>query len=152
MINKKLENKINKELIIPNIEFDKQSNDTTKWIKKLIEENKVILFYHSAKWKKVRQEVLQTFHNECVLCKLLNGKITTHDNRLKSGEYRGLQIHHMKEIEQYPEYGLEPIIIDPITGEKIVNLIPLCNYHHNAIHGKENNILKIKPQLNKERW
>ena len=39
MMNKKLENKINKELIIPNIEFDKQSNDTTKWIKKLIEEN-----------------------------------------------------------------------------------------------------------------
>lgn len=151
MMNKKLENKINKELIIPNIEFDKQSNDTTKWIKKLIEENKVILFYHSAKWKKVRQEVLHTYYNECVLCKL-EGKITTHDNRLKSGEYRGLQIHHMKEIEQYPEYGLEPIIIDPITGKKIVNLIPLCNYHHNAIHGKENNILKIKPQLNKERW
>ena len=93
-MNKKLENKINKELIIPNIEFDKQSNDTTKWIKKLIEENKVILFYHSAKWKKVRQEVLHTYHNECVLCKL-EGKITTHDNRLKSGEYRGLQIHHM---------------------------------------------------------
>ena len=150
-MNKKLENKINKELIIPNIEFDKQSNDTTKWIKKLIEENKVILFYHSAKWKKVRQEVLRTYHNECVLCKLLNGKITTHDNRLKSGEYRGLQIHHMKEIEQYPEYGLEPIIIDPITGEKIVNLIPLCNYHHNAIHGKENNIKAKNKFTNEER-
>ena len=58
----------------------------------------------------------------------------------------------MKEIELNPEHGLEPIITDLITGKKIVNLIPLCNYHHNMIHGKENNILKVKEQLNKERW
>ena len=152
MINKELADKINKELVIPDFETETLNKDFIKQVKKWIEEDKQIYFYHNSKWLKLRQEILRTYHNECVLCKLLNGKITTHDNRLKSGEYRGLQIHHMKEIEQYPEYGLEPIIIDPITGEKIVNLIPLCNYHHNAIHGKENNILKIKPQLNKERW
>ena len=152
MINEKLLQKIEKELIIPNIGIDRQTEQDTRWIEGLIEAKRIKSFYDSAKWDRVRRWVLESYHNECVLCKLLNGKITTHDNRLKSGEYRGLQIHHMKEIEQYPEYGLEPIIIDPITGEKIVNLIPLCNYHHNAIHGKENNILKIKPQLNKERW
>lgn len=150
-MNKKLENKINKELIIPKIEFQKQNKEITKWIEKLVQENKIILFYHSAKWKKMRNVVLHAYHNECVLCKL-DGKITTHDNRLKNGNYRGLQIHHMKEIELNPEHGLEPIITDLITGKKIVNLIPLCNYHHNMIHGKENNILKVKEQLNKERW
>ena len=51
-MNKKLENKINKELIIPKIEFQKQNKEITKWIEKLVQENKIILFYHSAKWKK----------------------------------------------------------------------------------------------------
>ena len=47
-MNKKLENKINKELIIPKIEFQKQNKEITKWIEKLVQENKIILFYHSA--------------------------------------------------------------------------------------------------------
>lgn len=150
-MNKKLEDKINKELLIPKIEFDKQTKDITKWIRGLAQQDKMILFYHSAKWKKLREEVLNAYHNECVLCKM-QGKITTHDNRLKSGEHRGLQVHHMREIELYPEHGLEPIIIDVMTGKRTVNLIPLCHYHHNLIHEKENNIVKRKSQLNKERW
>lgn len=152
MINKELADKINKELVIPDFETETLNKDFIKQVKKWIEEDKQIYFYHNSKWLKLRQEILRTYHNECVLCKLLNGKITTHDNRLKNGEYRGLQIHHMKEIELYPEYCLSPTVIDIMTGKKVANLIPLCQLHHNMIHNKENNIKAKNKFMNKERW
>ncbi len=149
MIDKDLGNKINNELVIPKIDYEIQSKELTKWIQKLIEEGKLIYFYQSAKWKAVRRKVLEAYNNECVLCKM-NGKITTTTNNGKS-----LQVHHMREIELYPMYGLQPIIIDILTGKEVANLIPLCNMHHNLIHQRDkknfNNINKDK-FINEERW
>ena len=151
MINKELADKINKQLVIPRELTSYESNVTEEQLKRimeLLEAKKYKQFYQCASWRKVRQEVLQTFHNECVLCKLLNGKITTHDNRLKSGNYRGLQIHHMLEIEYKinHDYCLTPVV----NGK--ANLIPLCQLHHNLIHNKENNIKAKNKFMNVERW
>lgn len=151
MINEKLLQKIEKELIIPNIGIDRQTEQDTRWIEGLIEAKRIKSFYDSAKWDRVRRLVLESYHNECVLCKL-EGKIKTHDIRIKNSQRRSLQVHHNYELYKYPEHGLEPIVID-VLGKKHVNLIPLCFNHHNTIHNKKNNlIIKEKKQLNIERW
>ena len=148
MINKKLEDKINEELEIPKIYYDRPNKDFINQVKRWIEEDKQIYFYHNSKWLKLRQEVLHAYHNECVLCKM-DGKITN-----KSKSNRSLECHHMYELELYPEYCLSPIIIDPITGKKIANIIPLCTAHHLQIHNKERFLNQNKKEKfkNIERW
>ena len=70
MINKDMENRINKELVIPKFEIEKINKDFIKQVKKWIEGDKQIYFYHNSKWLRLRQEVLRAYHNECVLCRL----------------------------------------------------------------------------------
>ena len=148
MINKDMENRINKELVIPKFEIEKINKDFIKQVKKWIEGDKQIYFYHNSKWLRLRQEVLHAYHNECVLCKL-DGKITTH-----SKANRGLECHHMYELELYPEYCLSPIVTDIVTGKKIANIIPLCAAHHLQIQNQQRNLNKSKKQKfkNVERW
>lgn len=150
MINKELADKINKNLVIPRELTSYESNVTEKQIKRimeLLETKKYKQFYQCASWRKVRQDIISYYHNECILCKL-NGVIRTHDHRLKSGEYRGLQLHHMLEIEYKSnhDYCLTPVV----NGK--ANLIPLCQLHHNLIHNKENNIKAKNKFMNEERW
>lgn len=151
MINKKLEDKINKLLVIPQELRSYEANVTDEQLKRimeLLEAKKYRQFYQCGSWRKVRRDIMHYYHNECVLCKL-GGRITTHDSRLKSGDYRGLQLHHMLEIEYKSnhDYCLTPVV----NGK--ANLIPLCQHHHNLIHDKENNIIKAKNKfINEERW
>lgn len=151
MINKKLEDKINKQLVIPHELIGYEANVTEEQLKRimeLLEAKKYKQFYQCGSWRKVRQDILYAYNQECILCKL-GGRITTHDHRLKSGEYRGLQLHHMLEIEYKSnhDYCLTPVV----NGK--ANLIPLCQHHHNLIHDKENNIIKAKNKfINEERW
>ena len=128
MINKNLEDKINKELVIPRFEIDRTNKDFIKQVKRWIRVDKQVYFYHNSKWLKLRQKLLQAYHNECVLCKL-SGKTTTH-----SKVDKGLECHHMYELELYPEYCLSPTVIDIMTGKKVANIIPLCIDHHLQIH------------------
>ncbi|MGV3010030.1 HNH endonuclease [Streptococcus thoraltensis] len=70
------------------------------------------LFYQSIKWRRLRLEVLERDHYECLWCKD-DGKVTTTD----------LEVDHIKELEYYPELALD-----------IDNLRTLCKYHHNMRH------------------
>ena len=150
MINKKLEDKINKQLVIPHELIGYEANVTEEQFKRimeLLEAKKYRQFYQCGSWRKVRQDILNIY-KECVLCKM-EGKITTHDNRLKSGEYRGLQVHHMKEIEYKSNWDY---CLTPVINNK-ANLIPLCHKHHNLIHDKEKKFIKAKNKFkNEERW
>ena len=151
MINKELEDKINKQLVIPAELIAYEPNVTEEQLKRimeLLEAKKYKQFYQCGSWRKVRADIISLYHSECILCKL-QGKITTHDHRLKSGEYRGLQVHHMLEIEYKSnhDYCLTPVV----NGK--ANLIVLCHQHHNCIHNRGENIIKAKNKfMNEERW
>ena len=151
MINKELEDKINKQLVIPAELIAYEPNVTEEQLKRIIsllKAEKYRQFYQTSAWRKVRADIISLYHGECILCKL-DGKITTHDHRLKSGEYRGLQVHHMLEIEYRSnhDYCLTPVV----NGK--ANLIVLCHQHHNCIHNRGENIIKAKNKfMNEERW
>lgn len=151
MINKELEDKINERLVIP-AELIGYEADVTegqlKRIMELLEAKSYRQFYQTSAWRKVRADIISLYNHECILCKL-QGKITTHDHRLKSGEYRGLQVHHMLEIEYRSnhDYCLTPVV----NGK--ANLILTCQVHHNLLHNKSENIIKAKNKFtNLERW
>ena len=152
MINKELEDKINKQLVIPAELIAYEPNVTEEQLKRimeLLEAKKYRKFYQCGSWRKVRADILRLYNHECILCKLLQGKITTHDNRLKSGDYRGLQVHHMLEIEYKSnhDYCLTPVV----NGK--ANLILTCQVHHNLLHNRGENIIKAKNKfINEERW
>ena len=102
-----------------------------KWITRLLEENKIIYFYHSAIWKRKRKEILDKHHNECYECRK-QGKITT--KHIKgNGQTKGIEIHHVYHIDKYPQYALSEYVIDE-QGNKVMNLVPLCVAHHLEAH------------------
>ena len=152
MINKELADKINKRLVIPHELIGYEPNVTEEQLKRIMEllsNKKYRQFYQTSAWRKVRADIISLYNHECILCKLLQGKITTHDHRLKSGGYRGLQVHHMLEIEYRSnhDYCLTPVV----NGK--ANLIVLCHQHHNCIHNRGENIIKAKNKFtNLERW
>ncbi|NRG68933.1 HNH endonuclease [Streptococcus suis] len=69
-------------------------------------------FYHSTAWRRLRLEVLERDHHECLWC-AEEGKVSTDD----------LEVDHIMELEHYPELALD-----------IDNLRTLCKYHHNQRH------------------
>lgn len=69
-------------------------------------------FYHSTAWKRLRLEVLERDHYECLWC-AEEGRVTTDD----------LEVDHILELEHHPEQALD-----------IHNLRTLCKYHHNQRH------------------
>ena len=140
MINKKLEDKINKQLVIPQELRSYEANVTEEQLKRimeLLEAKKYRQFYQTMAWRKVREDVLNAYNHECILCKL-RGKITTHDHRLKSGEYRGLQLHHMLEIEYKSNHDY--------------CLTPVVNGKANLIHNKGQHVKAKNKFINEERW
>ena len=80
---------------------------------RLVKED-VSKFYNSTAWKRMREQILRRDNFECQHCKK-KGKVTT----------QNLQVHHIKEVKQYPELGLEPS-----------NLITICARCHNLEHDK----------------
>lgn len=64
-------------------------------------------FYHTKAWRSLRKEALQRDHYLCQLC-LAKHRITP-----------ATEVHHIKELEDYPELGLE-----------LSNLQSLCWYCH----------------------
>ncbi len=101
---------------------------TLKWLRKIIAENKVILFYSTSVWCKLRREVLKEFHYECQHCKQ------------KGIHTQATTVHHIKPLRKYPELALNK-----------TNLIPLCDSCHYDEHHRNR---KIKPKgfFNEEKW
>lgn len=104
---------------------------TIERIRQLIKEDKIILFYKSARWQQKKKEILMRDNYECQECKK-KGKLTTI-------QHTKLDIHHIKELKDYPELAFDNN-----------NLITVCVYHHNLLDGR------IKPRkdkfVNEERW
>ncbi len=109
------------------------------WIRRLIAEDRVELFYFTEEWKALRLDVLEELHYECQEC-------------LKHGEYtRADCVHHVNEVRHRPDLALSKYYIDS-KGNKQRQLVPLCNQCHNIVHPE-----KLKKNIkekftNEERW
>ena len=109
------------------------------WIRQLIKENKIELFYLTDDWKELRIDVLEYFHYECQEC-------------LKKGKYsRAICVHHVNEVRHRPELALSRYYID-VKGVQQVNLVPLCNQCHNIVHDKLGEWQRKDKFTNEERW
>ena len=108
-----------------------------KWIKQLIEEDKLYKFYKSRQWLDVKEKMLKMHHYECQWCKK-KGKIT-----------KAVTVHHVQHVKKYPELALSEYYI--YKGRQQQNLIPLCHDCHDRSHNRMQYKPKPKP-LNEERW
>lgn len=110
------------------------------YIRRLIAEDKVELFYQTDEWKDLREKVLQDFHFECQEC-------------LKRGKYtRAICVHHVNEVRHRPELALSRHYVDS-KGNTQANLVPLCNQCHNIAHPEKGYKSTKKERFcNEERW
>lgn len=109
------------------------------YIRRLIREDKIYVFYKTDDWLELRAEVLEDFHNECAEC-------------LKQGNYtRADCVHHVNEVKVKPELALSKYYIDK-EGKKHRQLIPLCKRCHNIVHEKLSEVNQTQGFTNEERW
>ena len=109
------------------------------WIRQLIADDRLILFYTSKEWTELRQEVLQENHYECQEC-------------LKRGRYtRADCVHHINEVRKVPSLALSKYYTDS-EGNRQKQLVPLCNTCHNIVHDKLGEWQRKDKFQNEERW
>lgn len=97
-------------------------------------------FYNSSPWagkNGIRNQALKRDNYECQRCKQLG--LVHVDSEKIEGERKSIElnVHHIKEIEDYPELALQ-----------LDNTITLCLFHHNEIHGRA----AKKPKWDDEKW
>ena len=109
------------------------------FIRRLIAQDKVELFYQTDDWKELRQEVLEELHNECQEC-------------LKKGNYTKADcVHHVNEVKVRPDLALSKYYRDK-EGKQQRQLVPLCNHCHNVIHEKLKKWQYKDKFVNEEKW
>ncbi|MFK4315493.1 HNH endonuclease [Bacillus mycoides] len=99
-------------------------------------------FYDSGEWKSIREQVKKRDNYECQECKR-NGHVRVDTNEYSESAKRKkiqLVVHHIKELEYYPELALE-----------IDNLETVCVDCHNKEHGRTFK-KKINKWENDEKW
>lgn len=95
------------------------------WVKTLITHGNLKVFYNSAAWEHLRQEVLDEQHHECQICR-------------EKGLYSEAEaVHHIKPVRTRPDLALTKS-----------NLLAVCNQCHYEIHHTRAH----HQQLNEERW
>lgn len=105
------------------------------WIKSLIANRNTRAFYRKRKWKRVRKEMLADDKDECQWCKA-------------KGFYSAATVvHHIYELDKYPEWALSKTVIK--DGKEERNLVSICRECHEKHHqhGK-----KGGEPLTVERW
>lgn len=108
---------------------------TTEQIKELIKIGNKKKFYDDFYWRKIlTKKILKRDNYECQECKK-EGKLSIKQQRKK------LDIHHKKELEEYPELAYDEN-----------NLETVCVHHHNILDNRKIFINKPKKFLNEERW
>ena len=107
---------------------------TPEQIRKLIAEGNKIKFYKDSYWINLSKSIRERDNNECQECKK-EGKLTIKQHNKK------LDVHHIKELEQFPELAYEPF-----------NLETVCVHHHNELDNKHINGTPRKKFINEERW
>lgn len=109
------------------------------WIRQLIADEKIILFYKSNDWIELKDEVMEENHYECQEC-------------LKRGRYtRADCVHHVNEVRVRPDLALSKYYTDA-EGNTHKQLVPLCNTCHNIVHDKLGNWQRKDKFTNEERW
>lgn len=112
--------------------------DDEMWVRWLIETDDIERFYHSRKWKRVRDEVSRMDHCECQRCKD-RGVLTF-----------SRTVHHVNELKLRPDLALSIYYMDG-DGERQRNLLTLCRECHNEVHERFNHRKRREP-LTSERW
>jgi len=119
--------------------IDMTEQELVKWINQLLQEHKIYKFYQSKEWRSLRADILHKYHNECYKCRQV-GKITKADT-----------VHHVYHVKDYPQYALSEYVA--LEGNRILNLIPLCNACHNIEHPEKfGKTHKRKKEINDEKW
>ena len=80
-------------------------------------------------------------HNECYRCRQ-QGKITKADT-----------VHHVLHVKDHPQYALSEYVT--LEGNRVLNLIPLCNACHQIEHPEKTEKAlhkRKKKEVNKEMW
>ena len=108
------------------------------YLRMLINEGRTIEFYKSDDWIELRTEVYQEQHGECQKCKE-EGDIV-----------HATQVHHVKEVKDFPELALSKTYIDQ-TGLEQKQLVLSCLKCHNIEHNRFSSA-EDRTQLNEERW
>lgn len=109
-----------------------------EWIIELMRTGKLYKFYKTDEWYELRGSVMEDHHYECEMCEA-------------DGKYgRADTVHHEFEVRKHPDMALTRWVSDD-DGMMREVLHPLCNHHHNVVHGRFVKP-KPKPQLNDERW
>ncbi|MFC0525788.1 HNH endonuclease signature motif containing protein [Pontibacillus salicampi] len=99
-------------------------------IKELISHNKLVKFYQCLEWRELRLFVLKRDNYECQTC-MRKGKVGP-----------GQNVHHIKEVKQYPELALVKS-----------NCEAICIPCHNEEHDRLYDYQKPQPKfINEERW
>lgn len=91
---------------------------------KWIEEDKLVRFYQTKEWRKVRQIILNLSGGKCVKC----GK-------------KAHMVHHLKKVKEFPLRAL-----------LLTNLEALCNSCHNEEHPEKLAATRERKFTNEERW
>lgn len=116
-------------------------DELEKWIKQLIDENKLYKFYKCKEWRELSAEIMRENNNECQHCKA------------KGIHKRARSVHHVQWVRKHPRLALSRTY--EYNGEVYNNLIPLCEECHNQEHTEKGRGLKKRNEdkfVNEERW
>ena len=105
--------------------------------------------YKTKEWKEVRQAVLKMDHGLCQRCL---GNYKPVEGRIKR-RTKAVLVHHNFELLEHPEWKYS-IYVD-INGERVRNLVSLCNNCHEEIHERthrSNSFKKEDTFTTEERW
>ena len=97
---------------------------TVEQIKKLIEDNRLDIFYNSKYWRRLSHAIIREQNNECQICK-------------SRGKYSRARIaHHVKHLKDRPDLAYSRYYIDE-NGVKHRQLLAVCFNCHEEEHDKK---------------
>jgi 5-methylcytosine-specific restriction protein A len=113
--------------------------DVGRWVRQLIDEDRLHEFYVLAAWLNLRDEVLAEHKHECQNCK-------------RRGKYvKAVIVHHVRHLRDFPELALSKTYIDR-DGKEQMQLKPVCRECHEYVEHPERLRWNAKKPLTKERW
>lgn len=80
-------------------------------------------------------------HHECQRCK-----------GIKHIHVRATTVHHINHLATHPEHALDIWVADPVTNQRMRNLIALCHDCHEAVHARGRYATDDREPLTDERW
>ena len=98
-------------------------------------------FYDSRPWRRIRRQVMAYDNYECQYCKQ------------RHRHTRGQLVHHIYHLDEYPQFGLQMWVDDPVTGARQRNLVTVCRICHETVcHPDRARQTEIMDPLTPERW